>query len=820
MKLRSPLQRLFAGALLTFAIAGPSAAEDSVITPEQPSGIGGFFSQHCLECHGPDTAEADIRLDRIPLPTQPGPVAQTWTRVLEVIESGEMPPAGMERPKPDDIDRVLDELGTAFADSWQTPSTSLRRMNRREYENIVHDLLGIDAPLADVLPEDSSVQGFDNVSDGLSISAVLMERYLEAADTAFDATIRRIKPLPPATRRAEMMQVKDNIDAVKKKKGGVIEVDGSFVDFTPGWPPVRIDPAHPIEPGRYRCRVAVWPHNPNERTLAVALFVGPLFGPGTQTPIGVFDVTGTSSNPRIIEFTADMEAGETIHIRSRIWPEHVTWRDKKKEDRPGIGIAWAETYGPLDQSFPSAAQQRLFGDSPTIELVPAEGIYLRHRKGVKRHVVTSSDPRVDAARIIDKLARRAFRRPLRDEEVLPFVELAWDRLAAGRSFEQAVRAGVTAVLCSPQFLLLNENPTGNAPSPADRNRIDPFALASRLSYFLWSSMPDEELLKLASNDQLSDPKTFAATVDRMLADQRRERFVDNFTGQWLDLRDIEFTTPDKRMYPEFDPLLQVAMLSETRHFFRYLLDHDSSVLHFIDSDFTFLNERLARHYGIPGVKGHEEFRKVELPETSIRGGLLTQASILKVTANGTSTSPVLRGVWVQDRLLAQPLPPPPPGIPAVEPDIRGATTIRQQLAKHTEIGTCATCHRRIDPAGFALERFDAIGGQRQWYRAIGGGDPLPGKLPYAKGPDLDLAATLPDGRSFENFREFRACLLANEEAVARAIATKLLVYATGRPLSLADRATIDSIVESTRGHRWGLRSMIHAVTTSDLFWKP
>ncbi len=810
----SYLRTILCGSLLAIASEGQCADVDPLIVGLEHTHVGEFISQYCVECHGPDTAEAEIRLELLPPPTHPGPTAQTWTRVMDVIESGEMPPAGMDRPEPAQLNAVLGELAATFADSWRVPSTSLRRMNRREYENTVHDLLGIDVPLADILPEDSSVQGFDNVRDGLSISAVLMERYLEAAQTAFDATIRRIQPLPPATRRIELMQVKENIDAVAKKKGGVIEVDGSFVDFTPGWPPVRIDPAHPIEPGRYRCRLAVWPHEPNDRTLAVALYTGPLFGAGTQTPIGTFDVTGTSSEPRIIEFTTFMEAEQTIHIRSRIWPEHVTWRDKNKEARPGIGIAWVETYGPLDQDFPSKSQRQLFGDSDTITLVAQDAVYLRHRKGVMGHAVESTHPREDAARIIARFAPRAFRRPVNDDDLQPYIDLVWNRLAAGRSFEQAVGAGVTAILCSPNFLLLNENPVDGD------GQLDEFTLASRLSYFLWSSMPDEELLGLAEDGQLSDPRMQAAQVDRMLNDPRSERFVDNFTGQWLSLRDIEFTTPDKKMYPEFDPLLQTAILSETQHFFRHILDQNLSVLNFVDSDFTFLNQRLANHYGIEGVTGHEHFQKVNLPSESIRGGLLTQASILKVTANGTTTSPVLRGVWVQDRLLAKPLPPPPPGIPAVEPDIRGATTIREQLGQHTEIETCATCHRRIDPPGFALEEFDAIGGQRDWYRAIGGGEKLPGKLPYGKGPEIDSAATLPDGRSFENFVELRACLLADEETIARAIATKLLVYATGRPLSLADRVTVDSIVEHTRAGRWRFQSMIHAVTESTLFLEP
>ena len=342
-------------------------------------------------------------------------------------------------------------------------------------------------------------------------------------------------------------------------------------------------------------------------------------------------------------------------------------------------------------------------------LTEGDSIYLRHRKGVKSHHIDSTSPKEDIERIVGDFVARAFRRPVGDELVQPFVDLALARLDAGNSFEESVRAGVTAVLCSPHFLLLNKEP-----------EVDNFALASRLSYFLWSSMPDEELLSLASEGKLSDPVVRKAQVARMLGDPRIDRFVENFTGQWLDLRDIEFTTPDAKLYPEFDELLLRSMLAETHGFFRHILNENLSVLNFVDSDFACLNQRLADHYYLPRLRGHEEFRIVNLPEDSIRGGVLAQGSVLKVTANGTSTSPVLRGLWVLENILGRPSLPPPPGVPAVEPDIRGATTIREQLAKHREDENCARCHARIDPPGFALEEFNAIGGVRDWYRTVGG----------------------------------------------------------------------------------------------------
>ncbi len=768
-----------------------------------------FLARHCLDCHDGDTQKGDLRLDALPPPMEDPGTADTWTKIAALAESGEMPPARKPRPKATEVDAFASRIGGELAKVLK-PTPALRRMNRAEYENTIHDLLGTDTPLSDLLPEDGSVQGFDNVATGLGISSILMERYLEAANAAFEGVIRRVKPAPAETRRAVLMERKENIDSVAKKKGGVIEVGGAFVDFTPGWPPARIDSAHPIEDGIYRCRAAVFPHDPGEdRTLTVAVFTGPLFGDGKRALQGIYDVTGTPENPRIIEFTTRMKEGHTMHILPWVHPEHVTWRDKH-ENRPGVGIVWAETHGPLDQAFPAASQQKLFGQSDTLRMVEGESYYIRHRRGVKRQHVESDAPREDVERIIRDLAPRAFRRPADKALVDQFVNLALARLDEGSPFENAVRAGVSAILCSPHFLLLNRSP-----------RVDDFEIASRLSYFLWSSMPDAELLKLAGEGRLKDAAVRRAQVERMLNDPKRERFIENFTGQWLNLRDIEFTTPDKKLYPEFDELLLRSMLAETRGFFRHVLTNDLSVINFVDSEFAILNQRLADHYGIPGVRGHEKLRIVKLPEESIRGGVMAQASILKVTANGTSTSPVLRGVWALDKLLGQPSSAPPAGVPAVEPDIRGATTIREQLDKHRNIEACARCHARIDPPGFALEQFNAIGGERDYYRSLGRNKQ--GRVKntvYYVGPPVEKGGQWADGSRFSGFREFRKQMAAKPEQIARPLAEKLLIYGTGRPVGLADRAAVNEIVKRAEAKEPGLRSMIHAVVESDLFMRP
>ena len=303
---------------------------------------------------------------------------------------------------------------------------------------------------------------------------------------------------------------------------------------------------------------------------------------------------------------------------------------------------------------------------------------------------------------------RAFRRPVREGEEKPFVALVAKSLGDGAAVRGgAARRAIKAVLSSPKFLYLRE-PAGP---------LDDYALASRLSYFLWSTMPDETLLALAAKGELHKPDVLRAQVERMLNHPKAQAFTENFTGQWLSLRDIDANTPDKVLYPEFEELLQWSAVRETQLFFEELLKQDLSVKNFIDSDFAMLNGRLAKHYGIPGVEG-VAFRKVALKPEYHRGGVLTQASVLKVTANGTTTSPVVRGVWVLDRILGQPAPPPPANVPAIEPDIRGATTIREQLAKHRATENCAGCHSRIDPPGFALENYDVIGGWRERYRFV------------------------------------------------------------------------------------------------------
>jgi hypothetical protein len=530
--------------------------------------------------------------------------------------------------------------------------------------------------------------------------------------------------------------------------------------------------------------------------------------------IGHFEVP--PGEPTVVEFVEQMEAGKNIRILVDTEMRALTLQRSGAENYmgPGVVFQWVEIEGPLLDSWPPPSYRLLFGDLPQ---APAAD------KSDRREVV-SEQPLADAEAILLKFTRRAFRRSVTDEEIKPYLDRVRAKLDEGYSFERALRVGLKAVLVSPHFLFLRDNapPAGNSNSPGELKRpaaLDPFALASRLSYFLWSSMPDEALLELAEQGQLSRPETLREQVERMLRDPKAQAFTENFAGQWLGLRNIDATQPDRQLYPEYDDLLRQSMVQEVYQFFDEVLKHDLSLTNFIAAEFSLINGRLATHYGIPGVEGLE-FRRVALPADSHRGGFLTMAAVMKVTANGTTTSPIVRGAWVLDRILGTPPPRPPASVEAVEPDIRGATTIRNQLAKHRDTEACAACHRMIDPPGFALENFDVIGGWRDRYRSIGDGEPVTvnGKrMRYKYGPAVDAGDVLPDGRQFRDIDEYRALLLSDRDQLARALAIKLLTYAIGAPPPAADRPKIEAMVASVRSKNYGFRSLVHEVVQSEVF---
>ena len=676
---------------------------------------------------------------------------------------------------------------------------ALRRLNRVEYENTVRDLLGVQIDLKELLPPDPTASGFDNNAEALHTSSFLLERYLEAADTALAVAVAN-GPRPPLVKKRYTL--KDERLVKTTTENVYLSRDDELVMFSASpWNAITVGQFYPPDRGRYRIRISASGYQSGDKPVTYRVDAGPMLMGTKNHLVDYFDVR--AGEPSVVEFVDHFEARSHIRISpyGLANAQSVTKTGAEKYAGPGLAVQWVEVEGPLYDTWPHESHRRIFGE---LERKPAPVF-----NNSTRVEVVSKNAESDADRIVRAFARRAFRRTVTDADVKPFVELVKRELAEGRSFEQAVRVGLAAVMVSPDFLFLREKP----------GTLDGFALASRLSYFLWSTMPDEELLALAEQGRLAQPDTLRTQVERMLRHPKAAAFTENFVGQWLGLRDIDFTSPDPRLYPEFDDLLKEAMLREAHLFFDEVLKHDLSLTNFVASDFTLLNERLARHYGIPGVDGLR-FRKVSLPPGSHRGGVLTMAVVLKVTANGTSTSPVTRGAWVLDRILGTPPSPPPSGVAAVEPDIRGATTIREQLAKHRSTPGCVGCHAKIDPPGFALESFDVIGGWREAYRSVGNGKPVTidgRRMPYAEGKKVDPADVLPDGRKFQDIDEYKQLLLADKDKLARGLAVQLLTYATGAPPQSDEKPEVDAVVRKAREKGYGFRALVHEIVRSKVF---
>ncbi len=561
---------------------------------------------------------------------------------------------------------------------------------------------------------------------------------------------------------------------------------------------------------------------------------------GQSRPLAAFDFT---PDPAVNEVEVLLGANELIQTDSmRLFRTRVNGSEleyvnplAEKDGMPGVAFQWLEVEGPLYDETSGAGYRLLFGDLPLRRLRDGEsgGVTLqvpaprppggddggfRNRLPRLQDVavaVDTSRPREDAERLLRAFMARAYRAPVEDADVRRLLALFHQQFALGHGFAKSLLSAYTAVLASPGFLYVQELP----------GKLNDHALATRLALFLWNSPPDAELRGLAAAGRLSHPAVLKAQTERLLNDARSRRFVEAFTDYWLDLRKIDDSSPSTTLYNDYelDDPLKLAAIEETRLFVAEMLDRDLPARSIVNSDFTYLNERLARHYGVPGVEG-VRMRRVTLPKDSVRGGLLTQASVLKVTANGTTTSPVLRGVWIMERILGFETAP-PPSVPAVEPDIRGAVTIRQQLDKHRADPSCASCHRRIDPPGFALESFDVMGGWRDRYRAASpDARPEPGigfsgqRFAFHYALPVDSAGALLGGPSFQNVREFKKLLAEREErTVARNLANQLVIYATGAPSGFAGRQQVDRILEDTRRSGYGVRSLVHGIVRSELF---
>ena len=795
-------------AVLALSSTAPAGAFEDDLKP--------LVQKYCIACH---TGTVIAPLDMAGLGFDLGDAAtyRSWVRIYERLENGEMPPAGALRPEPADLARRLPTLKQALTvanlrarDGQRTP---LRRLTRLEYAYTIQDLLGLDEAqaldLIQNLPAEADTGGFDTVAAKQGISALHVRGYLDAADRALDGAIE-LGPRPRTGRREIEYAKSGYLNFMHKAKilgGGITKRvdDGVVMFFDTGSTYLMHTESERYAvpyPGRYRVTLNARPYQA-DTPVVLTLYQGIKQGTVASLDdlIGAYDLVDDAM--RTVELTTFMRPGDLLapSVAELDVPpgSYVNYfaPDKTVENYRGEGVAIKSltVEGPLIDEWPPRNTRRLLAGLEFDERGLAQTT-----KELEEHILD----------IVRGFATRAFRRPLHDGEAEAFARLAQPSLTAGRPLLEAVRVPLRAILSAPPFLYQ----TGST------GRLGDFALAARLSYFLWRSMPDDELFDLAGAGRLSEPAVLAAQVDRMLDDAKSVRFVKDFAGQAYRLYELNRTTPDRGLYPEYDDRLGKAMAAETELFLKELIDGNHGVDRLVDADFTYLNRRLAEHYRIPGIKG-QQMRRVDLPADSPRGGLLTHASIHKITANGTVTSPVPRGNFVLANILGRPAPPPPPGVAGLEPDIRGTTTIREQLTAHRDNAVCASCHQSIDPPGFALESFDPIGGFRTNYRASRGETKF-GEFtvprPYGKGPAVDPSGITPTGDTFADIEEYQAILLDKElDQIARHFASQLITVATGAEVQFVDRDEIKGIAASVAESGYPVRSIIHEVVQSDLF---
>lgn len=735
----------------------------------------------------------------------------------------------------------------------------IRRLTRIEHEHTLRDLLALPGlEVRALLPEDGRAGGFDKAAAALDVSRVHVAGWYAAAERALGMAVAP-QPAPPKPFHDTLLPGAQDIfklallegDAVFLRDGrydhdslpivrdalphklahyersglfpyrhsvGVFRrqaIDDHFALFFTGFSPVRA--------GIYRLRLSVWAFQWEKGSLRGRPAPEAVTLHADDRLLGTFDAP--SLEPTVHEIETWLEPGERLLFTAASLPAARVSRMPGRAAEyvgPGVAIDSLEVEGPLHASWPPESHRRVFGDLPSLPVAgrgrPPErrpapqlhpGALPRGEEPGKPWAVTPSDPDADARRLLQTFLSRAYRRPATAAEIAVATALFKRRLKQGDAFEDALRTACAAALVAPEFVFLGGPP----------GRLDDWHLASRLSYFLWDSMPDDELFTLAKRRQLSRPEVLRAQVERLLDDPRSERFVAHFADDWLSLRELGTTTPDATLYPEYDRLLLESLRAEARGFFADLLRRDEPVGALVRSDAAILDQRLARHYFPPdGVVGGEPVRgarprRVTLPEGSPRGGLLGLGAVHTLTANGTVTSPVKRGAWVLRTLLAEPPEPPPPGVPAVDPDVRGAVSIRDQLARHTADAACAACHAAIDPPGFALEGFDAIGGWRERYALIDGAA-APSRV---EGPAVDTSSVLVDGRACASYEDFRDALLADPRRLSRALVRHLVLHATGAPVTDADGPEVERIIDVAAGQGGGVRALVQAVVSSDLF---
>ena len=792
-----------------------------------------FLSTYCIDCHGPQTQKSDRRFDGLGDSITDLKQLGLWQEIVDQLNLGEMPPPRKKQPAAEKraktVDAITKAISTARAElASQGQHTVMRRLNRFEYQQTIGDLLSLNVqawnPAAD-FPSDVKVHGFDNNGRELVTSGMLLNHYLGAAEEAVTRATRfgaRPESQQYAQQTPFYFEGKD-----KKGLPKLFQVDRfRFIPETPytnlygrhyrgghiGFRPLFGGVTHS---GMYTIRVRAaaidrdHPYgdalddfrngDPLVLELAMVDREGSVKSTGsitTEQSVGLVELT--SDQPKWFEWSTHIDQGFEPEVRFRNgttaakrlvriisqkaseYPEVAPFAAMKnglekshgllKAYRgPKLRIFEVQVEGPHIEQWPPAGHQLMYGD------LQPDGL--------------------NASTITERLrvfAAGAFRRPLRGDELQPIERMVMAKLDEGLEPLAALQQGFQTILCTPGFVYMQEG----------EGTLDGYNLASRLSYFLWSSQPDQQLLAHARMGRLSDTKVLDAEVDRMLKDPRSERFVNQFVRRWLDWDNIGQMPVSGEFRVYYRDNLEAAMAAETTTFFRHILDQNLPPREFISADYTFVNRELAAHYGLPAIEGNQ-LRQVST-EGTVRGGLTTHGSFLTASANGVDTSPVVRGIYALEKLMGYTPPPPPDDVPDIEPDIRGALTVREELAKHRSIATCAECHRKIDPLGFALENFDAVGAWR---------------TEYGKNLPVDPSGRMPSGEAFDDIRQLRTLLIQRHEQFTRSLTKKLMTYALGRELEIGDRPAIDQILAELEAKQAGLRDLIRLVVLSEPFAK-
>lgn len=782
-----------------------------------------FLAEHCYACHNSRQQAGGLNLQLYKTAASITGNREVWERVVRKLQTGQMPPKGMPRPDRGALETVTRWIEQQFerAERLAKPDpgrVTARRLNRAEYNNTVRDLLGVDSEPANDFPQDDSAHGFDNIADALSLSPTLMEKYMAAAEKISRLAVfgPELKPLtfriePTRPRRMEINPVRIeqppfytmfDYDVTGISHPGSYHLKHRFPASGEYLFRVRADGARPqgSEPQRLSLymdgRIARTFEVPDKVTetnerLPVFMEVRLQVSAGEHELIAAFPHLFDGLSPAIGGPNPSTRPQPPPPDPEKVFPPlpanataaQVEGRKaaierfrSRKPQFGGFAVAEFEIIGPYEYVKGLAPESAR-------KLYSCGHLNGAHQADCQRKIITD-------------LAHRAFRRSLEAGEAEALVALADSAQQRGRSFEQGLALAVQAILVSPDFLFRIEKDRGPQ-SPNTTHQLSQHELASRLSYFLWSSMPDEELLACADKGILRRPEVLTAQVRRMLKSQKVSALVENFAGQWLEIRRLESVQPDRDRFPDFDDYLRDSMLKETELFFQNIIDEDRSIMDFVVSRQSFLNERLARHYGIKGVSG-AQFRRVDLSGSG-RAGILTQASVLTVSSYGNRTSPVLRGKWILENLLNAPPPPPPANVPALDEAAIGNTgTLRQQMEEHRQNPVCASCHAQMDPLGFSLENYDAVGALRT----------RDGKF------SIDTTGALPDGRTLKGAEDLINILKSERRSFAEGLTEKLLTYALGRGVGQGDRATVRKIAATVAARDYRFSSLVLEIVRS------